>query len=88
MVSASCRLRDLVDQRVAVQHVDAVIDAVDADLLQALPDMLGRVLLIDVAMHGQEDSPRGGRARTPSLNFTGGLFFSSESRPTPTIHSR
>src|SRR5580704_10872724 len=46
--------RHLVDQRVGIQDVDAMIDAVDADLLQNLPDVLGRVLLIDVAMHGQE----------------------------------
>ena len=58
--------RDFVDELVAVEHVDAVIDAVDADLLQALPDMLGRVLLIDVAMHGEEIALLRGRARTPS----------------------
>jgi hypothetical protein len=40
-------------QRGVLQAVDAVVDPLHADLVQALPDVPDRVLLVDVAVHGE-----------------------------------
>jgi hypothetical protein len=36
-----------------LERVHAVVDSLDPDLVEALPDVSDRVLLIDVAMHRQ-----------------------------------
>ena len=44
---------DLVAERLVLERVDAVVDSVDPDVIEGLPDVPGRILLIHIAVHGQ-----------------------------------
>jgi hypothetical protein len=62
-----------------------VVDSVDADIFERLPDVLDGVGLTSQCIVTRKPSARA-RSKT-AANLLGGLPRSSESRPTPMIRS-
>ncbi len=64
-----------------------MVNPINPNVLDTLPDMLGRALLIHITMHGQQVAHLRARLKT-WLNLLGGLPRSFESSRTPMIHFR